>query len=642
MPPKTRSLFQKYRLLGLILLITLINGFIYVFVVPPWQHYDEPTNFEYAWLIANRPGLPRPGDYDATMRRQVAASMIEHRFYGRDNPGPDLDAQEDPVWIGISQIEDRPFAYWAASLPLRWMKTRSVTNQLYAGRMVSLIFYLILVTSAWGVMREITRPGSSLRWIFPLTLALFPGLSNLMTSLNNDAAAVAVFSLFLWGSVRIIQRGFSILELGWVIGTALLCYYTKITAYFALLLLPVVLVLAGLNGKRRLWANGFLSMGLVVMLFSFFSMGDAASWYRSTVQEAPVRLVSNDAVAGKYVFQLDSNAVSYPSAHRPIFQPILKDFVAEIRGNTVTLGAWIWASQPGEASTPILGDGYKSYSKKINITTEPKFYAFKAHVEENSIRAYVMLPANITPNEPGVKIYYDSVILVAGEWPLNEVPELSDDGAQSGYWGGKAFTNILRNSSAEVGTIRAQPWLDELIMKYASYYSGPSFNLHYLLDIRNVDWHLNMSAYRLFTTFWGQFGWGNVPLLLGSRPYRLLAIITALTIIGSLISAIRNRKSLPWITLLIFGLSTLAIWGIAFFRGTSHLSVAWFYIPVARYAYPAIIPTMLVFCIGALELLGMAKNMLRLPSKTHYIIYLGFMILLNVVAVYSISKFYYL
>jgi hypothetical protein len=145
--PKQRtrlsSLIQQkeYLALGVMLFITILNGLIFTFIVPPWQHYDEPTNFEYAWLIANKPGLPNPGDYDTAMRRQVAASMIENGFYAKGSE-PDLDAMEDPVWIGTSQLEDRPFTYWLFSLPLRLFRSRSVTNQLYLGRLVSIIFYV--------------------------------------------------------------------------------------------------------------------------------------------------------------------------------------------------------------------------------------------------------------------------------------------------------------------------------------------------------------------------------------------------------------------------------------------------------------------------------------------------------------------
>ena len=38
----------------LLVCLSFIRGLLYVSLVPPWGHYDEPTHFEYVWLIANR------------------------------------------------------------------------------------------------------------------------------------------------------------------------------------------------------------------------------------------------------------------------------------------------------------------------------------------------------------------------------------------------------------------------------------------------------------------------------------------------------------------------------------------------------------------------------------------------------------
>jgi len=631
---------KEYLILGVILLITLINGLVYLFVVPPWQHYDEPTNFEYAWLFANRPGSPQPGDYDATMRRQVAASMIDHNFGGSEGSERNLDEEEDPVWIGISQLDDRPLAYWIASIPLRLVRTRSVTNQLYVGRFVSVLFFLLTILSAWGIMRVITSPENPLRWVFPLSLALLPGLSNLMSSLNNDAAAIAFFSLFLWGSVRMLQRGFSWLDFASILVAGVLCYLTKITVYIVLPLIPLVLYFTFLKGRSRKWVYGILISGILLILIAVLDRGDAAYWYRSTVQDEPIRMENQEAVVGSNVIALDTNAPVYPTWQYALFQPVLRENVSKMQGQPVTIGAWIWATQPGEASTPVFGDGNKTYRKKITVSTEPTFYTLEASVNENSYRAYIMLPAVFKPKDPGTKIFYDGIILAVGEWPGDEEPILSDADASEGVWGGKPFTNLLRNPSAEKETIRARAWLDRLVGGLTSYYSGPSYNIQYLLDFSGVLWHYRMTGLRMFRTFWGEFGWGDVPLLLGSRPYFTMAIFSILASVGAALAGFRHRKLLPWEVIFLFGLSILGVWGIAFFRGTSHLSVTWFYMPVARYAYPAIIPTMMGLGLGMIGLLQFGRDFFRLPRLTPHFLYLIWILVLNIVSIYSIIVYY--
>jgi len=50
------------------------------------------------------------------------------------------------------------------------------------------------VFAGWGAAREITIPNHPLRWMVPLTLALLPAFVELMTAVNNDVLACAVFS----------------------------------------------------------------------------------------------------------------------------------------------------------------------------------------------------------------------------------------------------------------------------------------------------------------------------------------------------------------------------------------------------------------------------------------------------------------
>ncbi|MGH2541649.1 MAG: hypothetical protein ACRDIB_02550, partial [Ardenticatenaceae bacterium] len=67
--------------LVLVLCVALVQGLLYLRLLPPWQHYDEPTHFEYTWLYAKLGRQPGPQDVDPVMRREVAASMMAHDFY---------------------------------------------------------------------------------------------------------------------------------------------------------------------------------------------------------------------------------------------------------------------------------------------------------------------------------------------------------------------------------------------------------------------------------------------------------------------------------------------------------------------------------------------------------------------------------
>jgi hypothetical protein len=237
-------------------------------------------------------------------------------------------------------------------------------------------------------------------------------------------------------------------------------------------------------------------------------------------------------------------------------------------------------------------------------------------------------------------VFYDGIVIADGERPTSEAPVFLDETATGGSWGGKQFTNLVRNASSEMRTIGFRYWFDRLWSKYLPYYSGPSFNLHYLLDFQAMRWHSQMTALRLFTTFWGQFGWGHVPLQLGPRPYFMLGILSALSLAGAAIKLIRVRKNLPWESLFLMGVAALGVWVMAVLRGTSHLSVSWLYLPVARYAYPAIIPTMLIFTAGLLELFRAPSRYLRYPANLGNFIFIFLMIVLNIASISTLVSYY--
>ena len=626
--------------LWLILVVGMLQGLLYVFLIPPWQHYDEPAHFEYAWLLANHSGLPTPGTYDQTMRHAVATSMIEHNFFRGMNFLPDLNVQNEPIWIGISQLDDPPFYYLLVSLPLRLFSSWDITQQLYAGRFVSLFLYLVSIVAAWGMMRELVPVGNPLVWMVPASMALLPGYIDLMTAVNNDVGATVIFSLFLWGSMRMIQKGFSLWRFLWVISAALLCYWTKNTVFLALPLLGLVMLFSLFRVRWR-WVPWVLLITAVpVILIAAFSWGDALLWIRSpnSFQVDPTRVFSAQAPLGKYVMQMEV-APSVPTSE--IFQLLPEEQVKTLRGKTVTLGAWIWATQPLTINALTLYDGQQSFSQAIQIDTSPVFFAFSVVVAADASHARVIL----APGNPGTPeastIFYDGLGLVEGARPLDATPQFTDSTAQQGMWGGLAFTNLLRNASGEV----PGPGIRLLPEKYRPKFLftfSPELVLGSLLDWRGASWYYEGTAQNLLQTFWARFGWGHIPLSLPftGQPYFLLGMFTLVGLGGAGIALWHRRFSLPWNVLLFLVIATVGIWGQTVLRGTHSLVYSWVFIPGARYTYPAIIPALLVLNTGWLEIAYYLNRWMHLATAAKYFVYFLFFLALDLAALLTIIHYY--
>ena len=421
---------KEHRYLILVLLVGFLNGLVYMLLMPPWQHYDEPNHFEYAWLIANRGSLPKPGDFDQEMRRATAVSMIEHNFFRGMNYVPDLESNDQPIWIGqYSQLGDPPLYYLLGSLPLR-LPVENITTQLYLVRLVSLFLYLVTIFAAWGIMTEITSAGNPMRLLVPLTIALLPGFSDVMTAVNNLVAATAFFSLCLWGCVRLLVKGVTVINILWAAAAAALCLFTSVTAYSALPILLFSLILACFHGKWRMIAFGFLCLIVLAGSILVTERGDAFPWYRSTLQDTPLRSQDTRAIIGTHVFQVDVHAEISPQWLVPAFQSIGNKLPA----GTYTFGSWMWASQPIQVQTPTVGVGGQITTNTIELGTTPAFYAFPVTVKKDGLRTWVSLAPKAGPAQEGL-VYYDGLVLAEGEYPIDQEPNYSDADGESGTVG---------------------------------------------------------------------------------------------------------------------------------------------------------------------------------------------------------------
>jgi hypothetical protein len=150
---------------------------------------------------------------------------------------------DKPVWIGqYSQLHKPPLYYLLASISLHLINPEDIDTALILSRLVSFSLFIFTVICSWGIIHELTAHGHVLRLLVPLTVALILGFVNLITAVNNSVGAVFIFSLFLWGSTRMIVRGFSVLDFTWTTCAAVMCYLTKSTVYLSLPALGLVLL----------------------------------------------------------------------------------------------------------------------------------------------------------------------------------------------------------------------------------------------------------------------------------------------------------------------------------------------------------------------------------------------------------------
>jgi hypothetical protein len=603
------------RILFLLLVLAGLRGILYLAVMPPWQHYDEPTHFEYVRLIAERGRLPHPEDHDLEMRYEIAASMQAHNFWQGIVP-PTLDFWSNvPPWIGISELEHPPLYYALLSLPQRLAAYQSVETQLYLARLGSVVLYVVTVAATWGLAREALN---GKRWL-PLAagtfVAFLPPFTDLMSAVNNDAGAVAVTTLFFWSTARLLRRGPSPARIGAVLALAGTCLFTKNTAGLVAGVVLGTLIIVHVPRPARRWLWAALALLVPLLLALTFTLGqDAAYWYDETGgtggsrAEAELAHLPPDGNGttpqppfGRHVLTLSSGeGLPAGNSYLPVIsQELPPSQGRRLGGEVVTLAAWLRAPRQQKATADLcLYDGTATHCSPVELQAGWQFHAFTETIAAGtpSVAVGIRLPGAEQATGP---IQADGLVLVRGEMPIQEQPVFDDATASSGQWGGQRFENLLRNASAEKSWPSLRPWAGTL----SPYRLEVAQVFHSLWDWQRTAWVYGLELSNLFTSFWGRFGWNH--LALPDLYFVLPGLVTLLALVGtglSLIRGLRGRGAGPaWQrrTWLVLGLALLVGWVGTLLRiHPVFLVKGGLFWPVARYAGVVIAPTTLVLCAG--------------------------------------------
>jgi len=194
---------------------------------------------------------------------------------------------------------------------------------------------------------------------------------------------------------------------------------------------------------------------------------------------------------------------------------------------------------------------------------------------------------------------------VGGERPLDQVPVFQDEKGEVVLWGEETLENNMRNASAESAWLTVRPEFEAAFQRVAGAYLSPTSFLSSILDLENSVELYRISGVSVFQTFWARFGWAHI--LLNSKLYWVLVGWTGVGVLGGIVMLRRSvkGKDRSWILALVWlGTAAALIWLSALLRGFFTPLDQSPYIPTARYAFPAMMPTMLLLAAGWRQVFG--------------------------------------
>ncbi len=559
--------------LGAVLMVAGVQGLIFLILVPPWQHYDEPAHFEYAWLLAFHPSWPVPGTINPAI-----------------------------TWIGGEgrALSHLPTYHLLVSLPLRLTSGWGVFEQLYLARAVSLALFIATIAIIGGIAQTLFHDGHPMRWLMPLVAALIPPFADIMTAVNNDVGAIMAFSLFLWSVVHIYVVGWSVRRAMWVIGAALIAVLMKNVTLIALLLAPIVLLAA--FGFQRRWRLQRLvaavsgSVALITILS--LSWGDPAAWYRygGASVDGAARMADASAPHGRYVFRLTAEFSPYEFSGVAV--PIVSADLPAIANGPVTIGAWVWASHAATIAGPgvMYNDGSRDVeivTPAIDVDTTPRFVAWTFDAPRALSSLQVFLPAPPLSADPSLEVFIDGVVAAKGTFSDATTP-IFDQSATGGSWNGQVFVNLVRNGSAEQAWLYVRPEVERtlrpLVRRSLQRIVTSVFDIERTGPIVLLE-----VAPDLITRSFVSFGWGEV-MPSGSIWRWIFPLALAGALVGCIRWLIVSHRSLHAAALVTFLAIGALIWANAALRILPALIAQ--PPPFPRYGFPAIGPLTLVLAAG--------------------------------------------
>lgn len=270
---------QNFKVLIILVSLTVVRGLIYISVMPPWLAPDEPAHFEAIRLIGQEGVWPTTEVYLTTpMHPEMHLSFQAFQIWQLSRYAPPQMVSDPnqpisdlfiyyypPTSTGSLIIADNyPLIYHMLMAPLSAsIKNFSLIKQLYLMRLVSLLFTTLTVIVGWFFVRTIFPANRVYAFGLTIFLIFLPMHLHVNTSINSDAFVVLLVSLYFLGLAKLFCQGVSIFGIGLTMTALILAIITKPTALF---IIPTTFVALLVYFARRFYWKPLLLAGILVII----------------------------------------------------------------------------------------------------------------------------------------------------------------------------------------------------------------------------------------------------------------------------------------------------------------------------------------------------------------------------------------
>ncbi|MHB1004342.1 MAG: DUF2142 domain-containing protein [Chloroflexota bacterium] len=591
--------------LRFLVFLALLQGLVYMSVVPPWGIPDEPRHFAYVravWLEWLGQAVT-----DDAVDGPIIDSLRRHNWWvatNQDVPDRGPGNLDEIPFLRYGSAPARgnqpPLYYYLNALAIRLTGQTDVDAQLYIARLVSVVLGTLVVVVSYLAAGTLIPGSYGFRLYVGILTALVPQRAFLSAGVNNDNLAILAASLVFLAAVRIWFQGATRLRLVFIAAACVLAVASKATTY-SILLIPGLMAFSLLLRHLRLHkalgglvAVMLLSTALPFLAAMSISSCDVRAWSKSSPSLACTYVESQSPVAETAIRVSDQDG----TAHRSVYQTLPAQVSDAMRGRAISFGAWVRSPTGPQNGYMQVYDGNLWHSHSFVAQDNWGFEAMEVVVPEDA--RGLMVNLNSTDGLPGStgELYYAGLVFVEAELRS----DYQIEGTQNGEFvliGSQRLENLVANGKASATISR----LEVLASRASERLGGATLvtALQYLFDPGNarpeiVQIYLKYLGV-ITDSFWGWFGW--MQFRLPEVTYAVLTIGTAATFIATLASCLRGSHLGSRLTqsLVLSAFVVALAFLFAFIRQIPPHGI-----PQGRYALPVVAPFSVVLCIGARQM----------------------------------------
>ena len=182
----------------LFFLFVFIQGFFYLFLIPPWQSPDECRHFGYGILV-DKDKKMKPNLDKKIVESMDAFHAWEYQSLARPHPLPNRLRRVPFYGISIARISRQaPLYYLLNSFIIKKLKINGILNQFYVVRSISFILFILSVYFTYLSARILFKDDFLYCLASVSFVAFLPQFLIISTSVNSVNLAVFLETIFIY------------------------------------------------------------------------------------------------------------------------------------------------------------------------------------------------------------------------------------------------------------------------------------------------------------------------------------------------------------------------------------------------------------------------------------------------------------